>query len=404
MPAPHDKRFVKIFQRAQEDPRWSDAQLLTFFEECLTQAIHDDPAVPEDRLITKAMRGWFRRLFSGANMPKILSYNRQLEHRPRFGDAFVVQSRAPGTFCRIGDFVFTDPSSDPQPMSRGSRVEDSQYSYGHTTPARARSNRDEGTTVSAQRQTRSRLGSGLAGSRGEGNVRDRMESLPNYRGSSIAEGARRFSPLSSNRRTSNNFSTPNSSRQRPRPNTNTNSSNYQQNNDDTMASMAPPASPANEEEGGPVSRVVTNPNPSAAAAGYTDGDGSRVIVESQNEYLALEAFITLKALKDGWTKQELDNGWKVCEDKCWTDFGDKGFAYVQYRTEMRYWCNLFRGEIFPGRDPLTRQYTMLTQREMAQKEEFREEHLAAGMSRTPSLSGPSEPANKRVKKETNGDN
>ncbi|KAL5325590.1 hypothetical protein ACEPPN_006718 [Leptodophora sp. 'Broadleaf-Isolate-01'] len=393
MPAPHDRRFVKIFQRAQEEQRWSDAQLLTLFEECLAQAIHDDPTMPEDRVITRALRGWFRRLFPGANIPEILSYNRELEHRPRFGDAVVIRSRAAGTFwwneerlrtqwvwfdpnsSRAGDFVFTDPSSDPQPSSRGSRAGASQSGYVPVTPARV-----------------------------QGNVRDRRGNLPNYRGSSIAEGPHQFTP-SSNRRNSN-FSTPNSSRQRPRPSTNTNYSNYQEDDDETMADMAPPASPAKEEDT-PVSRVVTNPN--AAAVGYTDEDGSRVIVESQNEYLSLEAFITMKALKEGWTKQELDNGWKLCMDKCWADFGDKGFAYVQYRTEMRYWCNLFRDEIFPGRDPLTRQYTMLTQREMAQKEELHEEHLAAGMTRTPSLSPPAEPAHKRAKTEvkkeiTNGNN
>lgn len=52
---------------------------------------------------------------------------------------------------------------------------------------------------------------------------------------------------------------------------------------------------------------------------------------------------------------------------------------------------------------------MLTQREMAQKEELHEEHLAAGMTRTPSLSPPAEPAHKRAKTEvkkeiTNGNN
>ncbi|KAH7309295.1 hypothetical protein BKA65DRAFT_559506 [Rhexocercosporidium sp. MPI-PUGE-AT-0058] len=370
MPAPHDKRFSRIYKLMQDKGEWSDTQLMTSFEEALAQAIHDDPRFPEDKVITKAMRAWLDRL--NVRIPDMLSYDKQPKHQGRFGDAVFIPSRAPGTFwwnreslrvqwvwwdpnpARAGQIVHTDPSSDPQPMPRGSRAEFHRPAYGNT--------------LSSQRQTEGRLSSRSA----RDNKRaDRGRNLPEYRGSPIPEEVRRFTPTNSNHRASQVSST-NSSQQPLRLNTNNNYFNNRDHDDDTMADMAPPASPVLEvkeeksEEEFPVSRVVNNSS-NATTSGYTDPDGSRVIVENRNEYLAMEAFITLKALKDGWIKEELDEGWRI-----------------------------FRDEIFPGRDPLTRKFVMHTQKEFEEKADFQTEHLAAGFSRTPS---PRERTPKRAKTE-----
>ncbi|XMA10794.1 hypothetical protein WAI453_003585 [Rhynchosporium graminicola] len=99
MPAPYDKRFVKIYRKAQRVHLWTDAELLMHFEGALEQVIECMPDIPEDEAMLKALRSWVRFLFPGVNLPRLLSYEKETDWVPKYGNAVVALSSTPGTFC-----------------------------------------------------------------------------------------------------------------------------------------------------------------------------------------------------------------------------------------------------------------------------------------------------------------
>ncbi|CZT42122.1 uncharacterized protein RSE6_01968 [Rhynchosporium secalis] len=300
MPAPHDKRFVKIYRKAQRVHLWTDAELLMHFEGALEQVIECMPDIPEDEAILKALRSWVRFLFPGVDLPRLLSYEKETDWVPKYGDAVVALSSTPGTFCwnNITNGV--------------------QWAWFNPSPGDGGKFQDTDPSLKVEEE--------IGDDSGNGNM----------------------APSSTN--------------------------NQENNRNDISAALT-----ASSLHGGIKFSPVE----------------SKVLEFRFNEYSSLEPFIAAKALRAGFSQEQLDDGWMKSSDQSWERFGDHGQAYVQYMAEASYWCWMFRDEVFPGRNPVTGEYHMYTHNEMVESPEltFKEPELR-GYARTP-LSSPERPI-KRV--------
>ncbi|KAK0112651.1 hypothetical protein ONS95_014390 [Cadophora gregata] len=74
-----------------------------------------------------------------------------------------------------------------------------------------------------------------------------------------------------------------------------------------------------------------------------------------------------------------------------------GRAYVQFKIEYNIWITLFPDELFPGKDPLTGQFTSLTGREILTRHESQQENASSSSrSRSPSSEPPRRQARTRA--------
>ncbi|KAL2066042.1 hypothetical protein VTL71DRAFT_2113 [Oculimacula yallundae] len=361
MPAPHDQRFVKMFRFAQKKEIWTDGELLASFERCLTHAIERTPGVGADMAILKALRAWFRYLFPGKDIHAMLSYDRELEYRPGYGNAVVCPRGQPGTFywdtrTHVTTWAWWDPEKERELLAYDPSLQ----------------------------------GQGVSGER-PGGGSGRSDRRPEGQGPRTSQGDRRF--------------TAQVSRVAPGPisaSTRFRQSSHQTNTpsideDEEMADNGNMASndvkmEDNEENAAPRVAYVDAAHDDTITTGPYQ---SRVVAENPNEYLALESFITLKGLKAGFHKDDLELGWRRSTEQCWEHFGDHGQAYVQYRAEMNYWNVMFPDEVFPGRDPLTRKFHMYTANEMADNHALCPNYRAPDASESTSSSA--EPAAKRAR-------
>ncbi|MAD85828.1 MAG: hypothetical protein CL912_22930 [Deltaproteobacteria bacterium] len=199
--------------------------------------------------------------------------------------------------------------------------------------------------------------------------------------------------------------------------------------DKKLDNMTDNSTPAPREEEGSRSRTSYSVQPvsrSPSLVGNDSADKSIILTgtHTYNQYPTMLSFITDKALKDGWSREDCDNGWQSCLAQSRREFRDKGRAYIQYNAEMNYWCNLCMypallttrfhstdfetvpDEVFHGRDPRTGEINMSTGRELwaAQRRRQRgqeDDDDASDLSRTRSPF--SEPPRQRARTGTMAD-
>ena len=157
--------------------------------------------------------------------------------------------------------------------------------------------------------------------------------------------------------------------------------------DKKLDNMTDNPTPAPREEEGSRSRTSYSVQPVSRSPSLVSNDSADKSIiltgtHTYNQYPTMLSFITDKALKDGWSREDCDNGWQSCLAQSRREFRDKGRAYIQYNAEMNYWCNLCMypallttrfhstdfetvpDEVFPGRDPRTGEINMSTGREL----------------------------------------
>ncbi|PVH73463.1 hypothetical protein DL98DRAFT_659454 [Cadophora sp. DSE1049] len=420
MPAPHDQRFCIIFKFAQQNNRYTDQELLDLFDSALEQVLKDEPNLAEDETIPKAMRTWCRTVIPEEGTPEFLCENVRLKRLPRFGDAVVIPSHAKGTFwwnrktkkvqwvwwdpdtSRAGQILHTEPPSAAghQSEGQGSKARHPSPSIAVKTEPRDNADRMENAVFSGIGQTGAdghRLGFALPDS-AEPNyhVRKETENLPASRGSPTSERSHFRPNVLHHRSSSYLLTTP---CQRGSHSCLLNAKNIYDDEDiEDMADNAPSAPHEEQDTDARTSYAVQPPSRSATPGIVDPADTSVVLTDSYNQYYSIESFVTEKALKDGWSRGYCDLGWQRCLTHAQGEFGEKGRAYVQYKAELNYWCNMFPNEIFPGRDPRTGYIEMLTGREMSGRQNNQEEDSASDLSRTRSPS--SEPPRQRARTST----
>ncbi|KAH7417791.1 hypothetical protein BKA64DRAFT_700337 [Cadophora sp. MPI-SDFR-AT-0126] len=364
MPAPHDQRFCIIFQVAQQNNTHTDQQLLALFESALEQVLKDEPSLAEDEALPKAMRSWCRIVIPEESMPEFLNEDVRLKRSPRFGDAVVIPSQAKGTFwwnrqakkvewvwwdpdpSRPGQIIHREPQSAAGGLSEGQVRGAKHSSPGIVVKTEPQDNQDglKDDVVSGIGQAgsdRGSLGCALPGSV-EGNepVQKEKESLPDSLGSPKPE---QYTLGTTNSRS---VSIPTTPSQQDSPSDNINNSGDTDQEDDIFmmdnASSASRERSVDEEStSSPRSYAVHPPSRSTTPGTPGMADTSVVHADRPNEYYTIQDFIFLKAEKEEWNMEEVEDRWQRCLDHCIGEYGERGRAYVQYMLEYNIWITLY---------------------------------------------------------------